>query len=434
MFAIPTDKEVEEIISAEDWVIIEKNVEDTFNDCKKMETCEDYDDEKEETTQFFLGTKSVQQLQKIFVQPTLAIGREMDQFLSSLFLGQPDKKEKNKKHSSVRRKDKKRETTEKEAKKLREKLGKLESRLSNGCNIIQNPLFLTPLPINVEFPPYWSTVSSGNSHNTLEEYFEVDLHPSSEEFSRISIFMNSNIGDHQAKYGCVGGKDPVAFQVTKVKRIQNLELWRRFEFVRTGIIKQNRYELPFQMSSLYLQEKPILLPQLDPHSNEYYLFHGTKWNVIDIVKKKGFDERVGSITGMFGAGIYLAENSSKSNQYIPCPQCEMGAIFTSGPCKCKNQTSPYGMLLCRVILGDVHIAMKYDTKIYKGTKEKPVRRPPSKSNNEELYDSVMGESKLHGGDTLNYREFIVYDRLQVYPEYVIYFNRIGPTTQILTEQ
>jgi hypothetical protein len=28
----------------------------------------------------------------------------------------------------------------------------------------------------------------------------------------------------------------------------------------------------------------------------------------------------------------------------------------------------------------------------------------------ELFDSVLGESKQHGGDTLNYREFIVYDR------------------------
>lgn len=56
--------------------------------------------------------------------------------------------------------------------------------------------------------------------------------------------------------------------------------------------------------------------------------------MINIVKQKGFDERVGSITGtyssygflayllgMFGAGIYFAENSSKSNQYIPCPSC-----------------------------------------------------------------------------------------------------------------
>lgn len=31
---------------------------------------------------------------------------------------------------------------------------------------------------------------------------------------------------------------------------------------------------------------------------------------------KGFDERHAYIGGMFGAGIYFAEDSSKSNQYV----------------------------------------------------------------------------------------------------------------------
>jgi hypothetical protein len=90
------------------------------------------------------------------------------------------------------------------------------------------------------------------------------------------------------------------------------------------------------------------------------------------------------------------------------------------------------MLLCRVALGDVHIAKYYDSALYKGDPLNPARRPPTKniSNSNlthdrmehckldanfdnrlyQLYDSVLGESKSHGGDTLNYREFIVYDR------------------------
>lgn len=39
----------------------------------------------------------------------------------------------------------------------------------------------------------------------------------------------------------------------------------------------------------------------------------------------------------------------------------------------------------------------------------------------------MGESKENGGDALQYREFIIYDRFQVYPEYIISYNRIAPT-------
>lgn len=37
---------------------------------------------------------------------------------------------------------------------------------------------------------------------------------------------------------------------------------------------------------------------------------------INAIIHKGFDERHAYIGGMFGAGIYFAENSSKSNQYV----------------------------------------------------------------------------------------------------------------------
>ena len=42
-----------------------------------------------------------------------------------------------------------------------------------------------------------------------------------------------------------------------------------------------------------------------------------------------------SVGGMFGAGFYLAEDFSKSNQYIPCPMCKRNAIFTQGACDCQ---------------------------------------------------------------------------------------------------
>eukprot|EP01048_Picozoa_sp_COSAG05_P013914 COSAG05_NODE_1528_length_4624_cov_22.777017_1_plen_95_part_00 len=50
---------------------------------------------------------------------------------------------------------------------------------------------------------------------------------------------------------------------------------------------------------------------------------------------QGYDNRMASVGGMFGAGIYLAEDFSKSNQYIPCPMCKRNAIFTQGACDCQ---------------------------------------------------------------------------------------------------
>lgn len=117
--------------------------------------------------------------------------------------------------------------------------------------------------------------------------------------------------------------------------------------------------------------------------------------------------------------------------YVVFAYSMKGSILRKGKCQCPDQGN-FGMLLCRVALGDVHIAKKYDSATYKGDPTNPVRRPPAKlkksasdssvdqianNNNHvnhvhafQLYDSVLGESKAHGGDLLNYREFIVYDR------------------------
>lgn len=62
----------------------------------------------------------------------------------------------------------------------------------------------------------------------------------------------------------------------------------------------------------------------------------------------GFDERLSYMGGMFGAGIYFAENSSKSNQYV------FGYCGGNGCATHKNRSCyhcPRQMLMCRVTLG-----------------------------------------------------------------------------------
>ncbi|KAI9534312.1 hypothetical protein NQZ68_014720 [Dissostichus eleginoides] len=69
---------------------------------------------------------------------------------------------------------------------------------------------------------------------------------------------------------------------------------------------------------------------------------------INAIIHKGFHERHAYIGGMFGAGIYFAENSSKSNQYVygigggtGCPTHKDRSCYL-----CHRQ-----MLFCRVTLG-----------------------------------------------------------------------------------
>jgi hypothetical protein len=175
-----------------------------------------------------------------------------------------------------------------------------------------------------------------------------------------------------------------------------------------------------------LEQYPLLTPLLDSQANEYWLFHGCSHDTLPYLLHTGYDPRVSSLQGMFGGGFYLAENSSKSNQYILCHQCNANSISTSSGCNCPDQENfVFSMVLYRAILGDVHVALQYDKEKYRDGfgKGNRVRRPPMKTGCNDLYDSVMGESIKNGGDRLKHREFILYERGQAYPEYVIDFRR-----------
>ncbi|UJR24402.1 hypothetical protein I4U23_005779 [Adineta vaga] len=280
------------------------------------------------------------------------------------------------------------------------------------------------LYISLQSPSYWGS-------NALKElYREIDISNTSPEFHIINELINSTITTHGNKYGTIYGQDPTEFIITKIQRIQNTTLWHEYCYKKQSIIVKNRQRLSDCESSKYLELNPILTPLLDKQSNEYWLFHGCSHYTITQLVLAGYDSRVSNLKGMFGGGFYLAENSSKSNQYIPCPRCNENAIGTQIGCTCSGQeTIKFKIMLYRAVLGDVHIAKIYNRDKYcyiidNKKRKNYIRRPPIKINTfDDLYDSVMGESKTYGGDQLEYREFILYENGQAYPEYVIEFQR-----------
>eukprot|EP00747_Dinoflagellata_sp_TGD_P153434 gnl/TRDRNA2_/TRDRNA2_177390_c0_seq9.p2 gnl/TRDRNA2_/TRDRNA2_177390_c0~~gnl/TRDRNA2_/TRDRNA2_177390_c0_seq9.p2 ORF type:complete len:121 (-),score=5.16 gnl/TRDRNA2_/TRDRNA2_177390_c0_seq9:19-381(-) len=110
-------------------------------------------------------------------------------------------------------------------------------------------------------------------------------------------------------------------------------------------------------------------------------------------KKNGFDERLASMSGMYGAGIYLSPEACKAAQYAPGNQ-KMG------------QRTHY-MFYCRVVLGQP----------YHASRNQPQRRrPPTMDGIQGLtHDSILvGHS---GGQV--HREVVIFDRSQAYPEYLV---------------
>jgi len=139
--------------------------------------------------------------------------------------------------------------------------------------------------------------------------------------------------------------------------------------------------------------------------NEVYLFHGTSIEAAKAISKTGFKiSLAGTAAGTaFGKGAYFAERSTKSDEYAKvATEGLLGRQLLGG--------THYAMLLCRVCLGNIYRIVDFDT-----SAERHVLGSGGR------YHSLLGDREASSSHT--YREFIVYDAEQVYPEYAIFYKR-----------
>jgi len=137
--------------------------------------------------------------------------------------------------------------------------------------------------------------------------------------------------------------------------------------------------------------------QLTKGANELYLWHGTSPTGAFGIRERGFKlSLAGSAVGtMFGPGAYFAECCSKSDEYA---KCDPSGVFAG----------VYALLLCRVVCGEMFRITKSDIP------EIQIALRTGK------YDGVLGDREMVV-DT--YREFVVFEEAQVYPEYVVLYRR-----------
>lgn len=185
------------------------------------------------------------------------------------------------------------------------------------------------------------------------------------------------------------GKVPKGCRVTNVLRVENHasynKTWRRKQEVRA---RRREVERTFQTTTTGKLNK------LEADVNEVYLFHGTSPQAADSIARTDFRiANAGSSTGMmFGPGIYLAENSSKSDEYAK----EGEGVFVG----------QYAMLICRSVAGKVLTVT--DAGDYSG-----------KVTSQE-YDSVCGDRLSAVG---TFREMVFYQEDAVYAEYIVIYVR-----------
>ena len=128
----------------------------------------------------------------------------------------------------------------------------------------------------------------------------------------------------------------------------------------------------------------VALGRLQLLEGEAFLFHGTDRIAIDSIVQEGFNLRYCK-GGMFGhPGIYLSDHAQKADQYTD---------------KNERRSTDLYMLVVRVALGR--------TEMYE------------KKKSGEYYDTIVG------GTNNLFREFVKTDTAQLYPEFVVNYDRLN---------
>jgi len=196
--------------------------------------------------------------------------------------------------------------------------------------------------------------------------------------------------------------------VKSVVKVENAENYINFRSRRDAVADECQ-----RMGSLRtdwnIKTKLVDLVGVGKHSenpvhykyNEYYLWHGTTPKGAEGITDKDFDmKRAGSAYGaLFGGGLYFAESTMKSDEYTK-----------------QDSRGWFPMILCRVVLGNVYYCDAMDPTKLRAELEGACR-PGGPG-----FHSVLGDREKV---RRTFREFVVYDNHQVYPEYIVWYARVG---------
>jgi hypothetical protein len=207
-----------------------------------------------------------------------------------------------------------------------------------------------------------------------------------------------------------GESVPRRFEVVQVLRNQNPQLWVGYWLKREVIRKEMGSEPHVPGNAVVVLDpktqsfQPTLIERstssLDAGCNEVFLFHGTRPSAADRICEKAFKiELAGSNRGMlYGPGLYFAESSSKSDEYA---QADSDGLYQG----------LYATLLCRVVMGN----WLYNDEV------RPDEQELANNCLRGQYHSVVGDREKCRG---TFREYVVYDNDQAYPEFIVIYRRI----------
>mmetsp|Transcript_106302 Transcript_106302/g.189026 ORF Transcript_106302/g.189026 Transcript_106302/m.189026 type:complete len:504 (-) Transcript_106302:33-1544(-) len=192
-----------------------------------------------------------------------------------------------------------------------------------------------------------------------------------------------------------------SLKVTGVTRIENAYLYNKYAAFRSEMEERHRAhdvmqtEIVPQISSHMTKLADELLDRNVRSSvNEVLLCHGTSNESAHTIAVEGFDFRLAR-PGYYGTGTYFSSQTCKCRQY-----CDQSLT----------------MIISRVALGTPHYADEVNNK---------VTRPPKCTSTGHLFDSIIakpGKMKNHVNGIQSHQEFVIFEKFQAYPEFLVTFT------------
>ncbi|XP_045190048.2 uncharacterized protein LOC123547196 [Mercenaria mercenaria] len=269
---------------------------------------------------------------------------------------------------------------------------------------LRNPM------IQCRTPSYWSSQGTGSGR-------VVRVAVDRKTFNDVQAIVTSTWLSQFVGHGRdgVGLTNYSTIKVIKVERIENGQLFshyaRRRQVLRR---KARRSHAPFEvlenipgsggdgiMTTDNVEDGSVLSAEICRDINETYLFHGTTMDKVGSIAEKGL--RLGSDTSMFGKGVYAAESSTKADQY-------------ADPKQKRDFKGEKQMFLIRACLGRIYLAKA--ARKFVGMPCVDGCEDNCSCGGRNQCDSVVANGYW------NFREFVVFDSSQVYPEYLITYQRI----------
>jgi hypothetical protein len=262
----------------------------------------------------------------------------------------------------------------------------------------------------VQLPPDWTSVTA----STGLEF--VELPP-----EMCSFFARKMKASVKVTAGTTSAQRMDRLHVHRVVRVENAQLFESYQRERAKIRRwmhgaAGEHDVTRLTEHVpdWLAAKRGFPAVIDADTNEFWLWHGTTATIDikhadgtvqqqetwEVLARHGFDHRVANDSGLYGAGSYFADASSKSHQYAAA----------------TNAAGWHCMLSCRVTMGDPYMTP--------GQLKGERRPPPNPATLGLPYDSVFAEEGVtnngHGAQFHN--EYVVFAKAQVYPEYVIWYT------------